>query len=310
MTPFFLHIPKTAGSSIRTLITLNYASGEVASIYGDFQGVFSQCARLVGRTAGYRLIQGHIPYGSHLSLGLREARYYFFLRNPVDRHFSDVAHALRDPTHGFHSQVASPEATLQTWATLGDQAIFFRNTTTHYLSGVFFSREVDLTDFHRAARVVLESTFLGLAERFNESVLLMARQLTWSHVIYEKRNVAPNPIDWLMTPEMRSACESRLTYDLALYEIARDRFERDARRHGTHLQEAARPLEELVAIQSQAFPELEHSEYLVGDPVPTQNPPGRVIPADSPLGRWLRPGTGGHPPTTRGGQTDLAPLTT
>jgi hypothetical protein len=315
MTPFFLHIPKTAGSSIRTLITLNYAGGEVASIYGDLPGVFSQCANLVGRTAGYRLVQGHIPYGSHLNLGLKEARYFFFLRHPVDRHFSDVTHALRDTTHGFHALVAAPQATPLTWATLSDQAIYFRNTATHYLSGAFFSREADLTDFHRAARVVLESEFVGLAERFNESVLLMARKLGWTRVLYEKRNVAPNPIGGIVTPEMRSACESRLAFDLALYRIACDRFERDARRHGDLLQEAARQLEELVAVQSRAFPDLERREYLVGDPVRTQEIPDRTITPDSPLGRWLSPEPEGRrlrprQPTAGGGRRSLAAIST
>jgi hypothetical protein len=293
-TPLFLHIPKTGGSSIRTLITLNYAESEVASIYGDFQSVCDQCSALAGKTAGYRLIQGHIPCGSHVNLELKEARYFFFLRHPVDRHFSDVAHALRDPTHGFHSLLATAEADLMSWATLPDQAIYFRNTATHYLSGAFFRKEVDLTDFHRAALAVLESEFVGLAERFNESTLIMARKLGWSHVVYEKRNVAPNPLGQKITPEMRNACEIRLALDLALYRIASARFDRDARRYGAHLQEAAHQLKELVAAQSRAFPYLESREYRVGDPIPSSEIPGRTFAADSPLGLWLKPKAGGR----------------
>jgi hypothetical protein len=296
--PCFVHVPKTAGSSIRTLITLNYLPSEVASIYGDYHGIFERCFNLIGRTDGYKLLQGHMPYGVHLNVGLKAARYFFFLRHPVDRHFSDTAHGARNPKHGFHAQLTAPGSGPAKWATIADHIIYYRNTATHYLSGVFFTRDVDMTNFHRAAQAVIESEFVGLAERFNESVLIMARKLGWSNVIYEKRNVGPNAMKPLFTPELRKAAEDRLLFDMALYQIARERFEEDARSYGAHLQEAAHQLEELVALQSKTCPELENREYLVGDPVSTQETLSRTYPADSPLELWLK-SNNANPPRSR-----------
>jgi hypothetical protein len=243
---------------------------------------------MIGKTAGYKLIQGHIPYGTHLNLGLRSARYFSFLRNPVERHFSDVAHGLRDNTHGFHALLTVLEEKPLGWASVADQAIYYRNPATHYLSGVFFTKDVDHSDFQRAAQAVIECEFVGLAERFNESILIMARKLGWSQVVYEKRNVSPNPLKQAITPESRKVCAARLLFDIALYQIACERFEEEARSHGAHLQEAAQQLEELVSLQSKAFPELEKREYLVGDPVSTHETLGRTYPASSPLALWLK----------------------
>jgi len=294
MKSCFVHIPKTAGSSLRTLITLNYRPEEVISIYGDFRETLAQCAAQHNVLDQCRLIQGHMPFGIHLNFGLHAAKYFFFLRNPVDRHFSDVIHGLRDSTHGFHSLITSPEnKNPAKWAMLPDQAIYFRNTTTHYLSGVFFTREVDMSDFQRAASAVIGSEFVGLAERFNESVLILAKKLHWSHVIYETRNVATGSLNSLLLPEDRKACENRLPYDMALYHIACERLDREARSHGSLLREAADQLEELVAMQSKAFPELDHGRYLVGEPVCTSEL-NRTFTQNSPLGRWFRTGNKDH----------------
>ncbi len=288
MTTIFLHIPKTAGSSLRTLFTLNYSASEVASIYGDVSGIRDACSKLTGKTSAFKLIQGHIPYGTHFNLGLKSAAYFFFLRHPVDRHFSDAGYGARTPEHGFHGVLSAVGAGPATWATIADSAIYFRNTATHYLSGVFFAKDVDLSDFHRAAEVVVKSEFVGLAERFEESVLMMARKLHWSNVIYEKRNVSPVSGRHLATAQERNTCAARLGFDLALYQIGCERFEHDARRHGVHLQEAAHQLRELVAVQTTAFPDLENREYLVGDTVPTYEALSRKVPVDSPLALWLR----------------------
>jgi hypothetical protein len=287
MTDCFVHIPKTAGSTVLTLITQNYAPTEAASIYGDFQTVFARSTSLVGRAAGYKLIHGHFPYGTHLNLGLRAARYFFFLRHPVERHFSDVAHGLREARHGAHSYLTAPGSGPSTWATVSDKWIGFRNTTTHYLSGAFFSKEIDLTDFHRAAQAVQESEFVGISERFNESVLIMARKLGWSKVLYEKVNVASNPLKDVVTPALWKACESRLSYDLGLYEIARERFDRDARSYGSLLREAASQLKELVDLQIKAFPDLDKTRYFAGDPLPFSQRMGVTYRADSPLALWV-----------------------
>jgi hypothetical protein len=251
--------------------------------------VVNSCSNLVAQAANFKLIQGHIPYGTHFNLGLKSARYFFFMRNPVDRHFSDVAHGVRHSDHGFHSLLSTMAADPVALATVGDTVIYYRNTATHYFSGTFFTREAALPEFHRAAQTVLESEFVGIAERFDESVLILARKLGWSHFVYEKRNVAAHPLTKIIGAETRKHCESRLSYDMALYRIACERFDREARSHGAHLQEAAHQLQEIVSLQSKAFPGLENHTYLVGDPVLTQQMPGATWKPDSPLGLWFNP---------------------
>ena len=289
MIPFFLHIPKTAGSSIRTLLTRNYTTNEVVSVYGDYNDVLQQSRESIGQVRDKRLIQGHIPHGLHWHFGLRAARYFVFLRHPVMRHFSDVAHALRDPTHAYHDLIKASMDTPQAWAAIGDEAMYFRNTTTQYISGTWFTRDAGLAEYQLAVKNLLDCQFVGLAERFDESVLMMARHLKWQHVVYERHNVTRSSDKVELSTDMIQTCANRLQYDICLYEIACNRFEEDVRQYGAHLQEAAAQLRELTEQQGQSLPGSEHNFYHVGDPLALAEKLERQVRPDSPLGRWVTP---------------------
>jgi hypothetical protein len=265
---------------------MNYASSAVASIYGDIPSILDQCMALVGEAGQLSLIQGHIPHGTHRLTGQESANYYFFLRDPVCRHFSDVIHGLDDTEHGFHRLINESGGDFATLAKISDQCIYYRNTMTHYLSGAFFSKELDLIDVQRATRAIVEGCFVGIAERFNESILLMAKRLGWKHILYEKRNVSSRHAAMEIPDTARQACESRLSYDRLLYRIACERFEKDVAAYGQHLREAAEQLQNLVDIQQQKMPGLQNKTYMIGDPIPTATL-SRAFSADSPLGRWL-----------------------
>ncbi|MER2540059.1 MAG: hypothetical protein ABTQ26_12535, partial [Azonexus sp.] len=77
--PIFVHIPKTAGSSIRTLISSNYSEMEVLSLYGSHLEILQQSRTHIGNLSQFRLIQGHTPYGTHRFLGSQNPRYFSFL---------------------------------------------------------------------------------------------------------------------------------------------------------------------------------------------------------------------------------------
>ena len=285
MIPFFLHIPKTAGSTIRTLITRNYSQDEVMSLEG--RDILRQARSSVGQTDKLRLVQGHIPHGLHWIFGLRAADYFVFLRHPVARHFSEVAHARRDPEHGYHQVVTNCDSPID-WAGIGDKAVYFRNTSCQYLSGVWFTGDLGCVEYQQAVRNLLECRFVGLAERFDESILMMARQLKWRHVVYERHNVTRAQDKVEPTEAMVDACAKWLQFDLSLYDIACERFEEDVRQHGTHLQEAAAQLSELSEQQASLHPEIKHHFYHVGEPLPVAEQLEQQVAPGSPLWLWIK----------------------
>lgn len=68
--------------------------------------------------------------------------------------------------------------------------------------------------------------FTGLMERFDESVLLLARRFGWRNVFYARVNTNRRRPTYADTPaRLRAAIEERSADDMALYRFAAERFE-------------------------------------------------------------------------------------
>jgi len=80
----FLHIPKTAGTSLVHLLSKKFAERSLLRIYAPEQCRLShaQLAELI--TPDTRCISGHIPYGIHEATS-QSCQYFSMVRNPLDR---------------------------------------------------------------------------------------------------------------------------------------------------------------------------------------------------------------------------------
>lgn len=85
-TQIFLHIQKTAGTSLRDSLTQIYGPHRVARLYEHelSMGVRDFTALPLARRSVFRLIIGHYYYGLHPFAG-RPARYCTFVREPLER---------------------------------------------------------------------------------------------------------------------------------------------------------------------------------------------------------------------------------
>lgn len=286
-TPFFIHIPKTGGTTLRALLFLNYPVDRILSVYGNYFETNQLLADSIPRHRTWALVQGHVYYGAHYQLNIRNPSYFVFLRNPVDRMLSDISHILRKPAHVFHNRLGGGNASLAQAVERAKTHPYYINTMTNYMSGLNFSRKADLSDLHRAIDNLWHCRAIGLFERYEESLLLMAKQLRWSRVVSEKLNVSQEQREDSL-PLRRSAAEV-LKLDHALYAVARDIAEEQIRTQGAILHEAAEQLREVYRTLRQSPLCREHEEFEIH--VPVDRPPkdlGADVPAKSPLGIWLR----------------------
>lgn len=283
-TPIFVHVPKTAGSSIRTLITANYSPDQLLNLYGSFPEIFSACRERIGKLAGIKLVQGHTPYGTHYYLGARAPSYFCFLREPVARTLSDIIYAQRSPGHGFHRVFADPDLTLGQRIEQAQKILYYRNNMTHFVSGNFYLSEITSAEYGRAVDNLWHSAFVGVTEQFEESLLIMARRLGWRQVVPQVSNVTPKTEHPTPTEEDLALCRSFLRFDLSLYEVALDIFRRDCLGYGDLLVEAAQQMREILADQLRQNPDLSHKDYQVGMQLKAGD---HAIPPGSPLARWL-----------------------
>lgn len=78
----FLHIPKTAGSSLRQIVEQEYPGDDCLSIYTHRTPEF--LASIQEDVPKAKAIYGHFSYGIHEFLGIH-GRYVTFVRNPINR---------------------------------------------------------------------------------------------------------------------------------------------------------------------------------------------------------------------------------
>ncbi len=126
-TLLFMHIPKTAGTSLRHALETLYEPAARSYVYDGSQlaGAVSrrQFDQLPARQrAGFGLVMGHFAFGIHSAIP-RPARYVTMLRGPVDRVASLYFHfKLRaSPPPGSreaseHAAISRGDLTLEEWA--------------------------------------------------------------------------------------------------------------------------------------------------------------------------------------------------
>jgi len=199
-------------------MTLNYQPEQISSIYGDLFSVIHQCRSSIGKTKALSLIQGHIPYGVHRFMNIKEANYYAFLRQPIDQFYSDIQFSIKNERHGLHHYFKNAETLPETWAGIASSHVYYRNNQCHYLSGTFFSQEVTLANLNQAIDNLWQCKFVGVFDYYEESLLILAKYLGWSSIFGEKLNVASKRID--LTQKMKDDGNSLLEYDNVLYAVA------------------------------------------------------------------------------------------
>lgn len=221
MQHLFLHVPKTAGSSIRTLLKQNYDASAMIAFSGDPKALDWYRHAPVAFREQHALVHGHLPYGLHE--GVERYTYFTFLRDAVYRHFSDYHFLKRYEPHPLHQAIASGEIGLAEWADIFYRMPMYRNIITGYISGDGEHRQPDRASLERARfNLLRDFTFTGLTERFDESVLILARRLGWRSVFYLTRNVSR---DRTVPSELRERARAHLSLDDELYAFAQREFD-------------------------------------------------------------------------------------
>lgn len=225
----FLHLPKTAGVNVRETLSRQYRHLPTF-IRGapDHRALFRMPQR--DREA-YRVVGGHYRFGLHLLFDA-PSRYLTFLRDPLERVISHHAYIRWQPLHEWHKLLTAADTSVEQWVKLG-VADAVDNLQVRRL----VLRAEEEVPFRRMTRQMLDEAkrvleerveFLGITERYEESIRLFARQLDWREpVTVERMNVSPNrqaAAD--LPPSARMAIQDHNALDIELYAFAVALFER------------------------------------------------------------------------------------
>jgi Sulfotransferase family len=255
----FIHIPKTAGTTVRSVIrtnepgTRNRRPG--ANVFQGGGGVNTKALEKLRDEAtmldldGVNILHGHNPLGirEYLEPAFpdRAFRYFTFLRDPVERslsHYFRLRHrtASVDEDEPEEEDEAPPPPTDMTFDDAIEAGYLHDNLQTRMLSGdpEPFG-EVTEDTLERAKRNVQTTfTLAGISERLDESLVLARRRLGWRSVLFDPghRVNANRPRGAAIPQELRLAAEQVNRYDIELYRFAREEFDRAPERDDLEFQ--------------------------------------------------------------------------
>jgi hypothetical protein len=227
LTVIFLHLPKTAGTTLHTIINRQYPREAIHAFGPDAVAAVAAFKSMpeVERTK-IRLLQGHMPFGLHAYLP-QPAAYFTMLRHPVERMISEYYYARNSPVHYLYPLVTGQNLSLQQ-AIEGQVHVMLNDAQTRLLSGVWGEvpfGEMTAMHLEQAKHNLAHCAVVGLTERFDESLLLLQRAFGWQNIRYQRVNVTPErpKIKSLDPATLTAICQAH-PLDLALYDYAQQLF--------------------------------------------------------------------------------------
>lgn len=239
---YFLHIPKTAGLSVCSL--LEGALGSALCPAKTWDALISMTSPQRVRARGFA---GH--FGARLGEFVgRPLRTFTVLREPVSRTVSHYLHVRRDAQHPFHAYVSTqsiedfvsdPVTAPMTYnfqarylATIGptpwrlrhrvDASDLARNRLSMTWENMLYSIEDEA--LRRSAFETLDRLpFVGITERFDETMRGIRERFAFPDCEIEIRNVAPNELTGGLSSSARKLIQARTQIDRELYEAAQSR---------------------------------------------------------------------------------------
>jgi len=223
---FFLHIPKTAGTTLNKILDNNLSPENILDLYTEDQHAAIK-ETTYDQISEYALVRGHVFMADFADVldGPVPFRVFAFLRDPIERVISEYYFLKRWPKSHLYIYLNENNVSLAEYITSEAPMLKQRgrNNMMNSLSGVIQGTEDDrlaLAWHHLKDRFL---TF-GILERFDESLLMLKRHAGLENVFYEKQNVRAVNADRPVSAEEMDIIHEYNQMDIKLYELAMEEF--------------------------------------------------------------------------------------
>ena len=220
----FLHIPKTAGTSLRQLIEKEYPGKECLYLYYPSPYKPEVINHIRKQLPFAKVLYGHVSFGIHQLLSI-QGKYIAFLRDPIKRVISLYNHNAREPMMSYYANIQNGMSLLDMLT-----SEITPETNNHMVRIITCSSKVGILDDNDVLEQAIENIekhflFVGLVERLIESVTLLGRKLNWPSlpiIPHLLKDPAKNQLQ--IDAETQLALEKYNRLDLLLYEYVSSRF--------------------------------------------------------------------------------------
>lgn len=221
---FFLHIPKSGGITLRSVLMDRYVLGAEIEVSNwaleDLEAITKQMETKW-------CVAGHFLY-SQVKESVRDFTKVTFLRNPVDRVLSEHRYCYernhRDPAKMLKGHFLLLE---------GDPLDTAANMACQFLSRLDpQDPSVPIEEHLESAKAVLRDDFdfVGIMEEMEESVALFWGLMGWKVPEEIPVHNTTNSIDRGYSPDLLQAIAERNWADIELYNFAKELFEQSKNR--------------------------------------------------------------------------------
>jgi hypothetical protein len=228
-----LHIPKNAGQTFDNILRRIFGSRlrEVIEARPGQVLTLDEKRRILTEAPDTRAITGHAFRYPAPEVAGTEFRYLTFLRHPVARLVSLYAYEQEQETH---QPGHSSHGPIEHWieARLREDNALTNFQTYHLLglqSPADFEPEAGLA---RAKQMVDELCLVGITERFDDSLILLARRvrLPLYALCYRRVNVTRSQDRFPISESVRRRLLELNQIDMQLFDYARGKFETELAR--------------------------------------------------------------------------------
>jgi hypothetical protein len=232
MTYFFIHTPKTSGTTL-----VDVLQKDTHNNIGYFYPPIQEMEKFEKRTKEgpfyhlernpdwkkFNFIVGHFTFGIHDILGAKDFRYIGVIRSPVTHYISAYKALLRMPEQFqkliFNGRTSSIHEFLK--------LDYTHNMQTFYLSGL--SQKEIKEDKERAYQTAIKNYnqyFSGIypTERFDEALFYFKRKIGIEPKYYRKKNVALNKISDVVGNDVIEKIKSVNDVDIRLHKHFSEHF--------------------------------------------------------------------------------------
>jgi hypothetical protein len=218
----FVHCPRTGGTTLRAVLERQYGRDGVREVDGytldsEARNLAALPADSLARIGAFC---GHMPVGLAELIGC-PCPYITLVRDPVERIVSHYHWVLHTPSARLHDEVVARRMSLRSYVQESSGAAFFNNGQTRLLGAPSIVSEAPATHatLDAAKRNLERFAVAGLTERFDESLLLMRRELGWRSHRYRPLNVSRSrPRAANLSEEDRVAIVGRNRLDVDLHD--------------------------------------------------------------------------------------------
>lgn len=190
-TKLFLHIPKTAGTTLHHILLRHYSPGEIyTDVFSEDLAVDTFRNLPQERKDQIKILWGHFSFGLHQYLP-QPTTYFTFLREPVERVLSHYYFVRSRPEFVLNERIEKEKLNVNEVIQQG-LIVDIKNVQTRMLAGLPYLFPADAyTEEHlEIAKENLRQHFsvIGLVERFDESLLLLQQAFGWHNIYYMQYN--------------------------------------------------------------------------------------------------------------------------